>query len=179
MRTQKLLLLALGCAWAMAASAQWQWLDKDGRKVFSDRPPPQDVPEKNILKQPPGRASSRTPAAPAATGAAPAGDQPAAVAAASPRPAASAPKLSTVDKELEEKKKQADEAEAAKQKAEEQKLAKARAENCNRAKTAKSTIDSGVRVGRVNAKGEQEILDDAARASEAKRLQGIIDSDCK
>jgi hypothetical protein len=164
----------------MAASAQWQWLDKDGRKVFSDRPPPQDVPEKNILKQPPGRASSRVPTAPApaTAGAAPAADQPAAVAAATPKPAASAPKLSNVDKELEEKKKKADEAEAAKQKAEEQKQAKARADNCNRAKTAKNTIDSGVRVGRVNAKGEQEILDDAARASEAKRLQGIINTDC-
>jgi hypothetical protein len=29
-----------------------------------------------------------------------------------------------------------------------------------------------------NAKGEREILDDAGRAAEAKRLDGIIRADC-
>lgn len=178
MRTQKLLLLALGCAWALAASAQWQWLDKDGRKVFSDRAPPLDIPEKNILKQPGGRPAARAAAAePAAVpGAA---DQPAAVAAAPAKAPASAPKLSGVDKDLEQKKKQAEEAEAAKQKAEDQKIAKGRAENCTRAKSAKGTLDSGIRVSRANAKGEMEILDEATRASETKRLQDIINADCK
>ena len=46
MKPHKLLLLALACTWATGAFAQWQWLDKDGRKVFSDRPPPSEVPEK-------------------------------------------------------------------------------------------------------------------------------------
>jgi hypothetical protein len=32
--------------------AQWQWIDKDGRKVYSDRSPPSDIQEKNILKRP-------------------------------------------------------------------------------------------------------------------------------
>lgn len=177
MRTQKLLLLALGCAWAMGASAQWQWLDKDGRKVFSDRPPPLDIPEKSILKQPGGmRSAAKAPvaAAPAAAG------DPAATAASAPaKPAASAPKVSAVDKELEQKKKQAEDAEAAKQRAEDQKIAKARAESCTRARQAKATFDTGLRVSRVNAKGEPEVMDEAARASETKRIQGIIDSDCK
>jgi hypothetical protein len=39
-------------------------------------------------------------------------------------------------------------------------------------------MDSGVRVGRVNASGEREIMDDAARAVETKRIQGIMASDC-
>ncbi|MEK9952912.1 MAG: DUF4124 domain-containing protein [Curvibacter sp.] len=38
------LLVLAGCLYALSASAQWQWLDKDGRRVFSDRPPPAEVP---------------------------------------------------------------------------------------------------------------------------------------
>ena len=38
MKMHKLLLLAVACTWALGAAAQWQWIDKDGRKVFSDRP---------------------------------------------------------------------------------------------------------------------------------------------
>lgn len=158
----------------MGASAQWQWVDKDGRKVFSDRPPPQEIPEKDILKQPGGRAAPRAAApAPDGTAVATAGGASAA------RAAASAPKISGTDKELEQKKKQADDAEEAKKKAEEQKVAKARTESCNQAKSAKATMDSGIRVSRANAKGEQEIFDESARDAETKRLQGIINSQCK
>ena len=32
--------------------AQWVWLDEKGLKQFSDRPPPNSVPQKRILKQP-------------------------------------------------------------------------------------------------------------------------------
>ena len=55
----KILLLAVACTWARGAAAQWQWIDKDGRKVFSDRPPPADIQEKNILKQPGGSLPAR------------------------------------------------------------------------------------------------------------------------
>jgi hypothetical protein len=58
-------------------------------------------------------------------------------------------------------------------------VTKAKAENCARAKQSKATFDSGVRVSRVNAAGEREIMDDTARAAEAQRIQGIINTDCK
>ena len=93
------------------------------------------------------------------------------------------PKLSGVDKELADKKKlaekQAAESAAAKRKADEEGVAKAKAENCASAKQSKATLDSGVRIGRVNAKGEREYLDDAARAAETKRAQSVIDTSCK
>jgi len=153
-----------------AAMAQWQWLDKDGRKVFSDRAPPPGIPDKNILKRPGGPRvvptltnqdnADPTQSAPAQT-------------------AASAPKISGVDKELADKKKKAEQEEAAKRKAEEDKLAKAKADNCARAKQAKASFDSGVRLARVNKDGEREILDDAARAAESQRIQAIMDADCK
>lgn len=158
--------LALCC---MSAVAQWQWLDRDGRKVFSDRAPPADVPEKNILKRP-GKFVAPQDAPPAVTDA-------------TPPPSASvavpAPKKNELDAKLEEKKKQAEQAEAAKRKAEEDRIAQAKADNCARAKQAKATIDSGVRMAVTNAKGEREVMDDAARAAESKRIQAIISSDCK
>ena len=162
---------------SMAASAQWQWTDKDGHKVFSDRAPPPGVPEKNILKRPGGlgKLAGTTDTAPnVAVNAAGV-----ASAASGPQAAASAPKLSGVDKELAEKKKKAEEAEVAKRKAEEEKILQAKVENCARARQAKANFDSGVRIAQVNAKGEREVMDDAARAAEVKRIQSIIDADCK
>ena len=99
--------------------------------------------------------------------------------ASAPQASASGPKLSSVDKELEKKKKEKEDAEAAKKKEEEQRVTKAKIESCARAKTAKTTLDSGVRIGVTNAKGEREVMDDTARATEAKRIQGIIDSSCR
>ena len=57
--------------------------------------------------------------------------------------------------------------------------AKAKADNCSRARQGKATFDSGIRVARLNAQGEREIMDDKARATENRRLQTVIDSDCK
>jgi len=106
-------------------------------------------------------------------------DNPNATADAPVQAASTAPKISGVDKDLADKKKKAEQEEATKRKAEEDKLAKAKAENCSRAKQAKASFDSGVRLSRVNKQGEREILDDAARASESQRIQTVIDSDCK
>ena len=50
--------LCLACMLPLLAQAQWQWIDKDGRKVFSDRAPPSDIPDKNILKQPGSRVAA-------------------------------------------------------------------------------------------------------------------------
>jgi hypothetical protein len=154
-------LFLLACLAAPAVLAQWQWIDKDGRKVFSDQPPPPSVPDNKIVKRP----GARMPEA-----------EPVAAAAAS---AASIPKVSGKDKELEEKKKQMAAAEAEKKKAQDDEMAKARAENCDRAKRTKATIDSGVRLSTANAKGEREIMDDTARAAELKRAETIIARDCK
>lgn len=178
MKMHKFLLLAVACTWAMGAAAQWQWIDKDGRKVFSDRPPPQDTPEKNILKQPGGGVPR---SAPAPVAAAPAEGTPAATttaAASATKPAASAPGTGK-DKALEEKKAQAEAAEAAKKKADEEKLTKAKADNCTRARQAKAAFDSGRPITQSNAQGERIFLDEAGRAAESKRLDGIIAADCK
>jgi type IV secretory pathway VirB10-like protein len=158
-----LLLAGLLGAVSAGALAQWQWIERDGRKVFSDQSPPPDIPEQNILRRP-GQAVAR--AAPPVA------------------PAASAPASATLkpvarDTALEEKKKQAEAAETARLKAEEEKFQKARAENCARARKAKATLDSGARVASLNDQGERIIMDDTTRAAESRRIQDVINAECK
>ncbi|TFZ04946.1 DUF4124 domain-containing protein [Ramlibacter rhizophilus] len=166
------LLAALILAVPALAAAQWQWIDGSGRRVFSDQPPPPEIPASKILKQPGVRASAAPAADPAPAAAAAPAQGTKEVAAAKPAP-------SGRDKELEARKKQAEAAEAQKRKAEEEAIAKTRAENCTRARQAKATLDSGIRLARVNDKGEREILDDSGRAAEAKRIDQVIASECK
>lgn len=152
------------------AHAQWSWKDKEGRRVFSDQPPPPSVAEKDILKRPAG---ARAPAAiveiaagtPSTT-------------ASSTSTTATAPKISGKDAELEKKKKEAEAQEAGKKKAEAEKAAAAKKDNCERAQRSKASFDSGVRISTTNAKGEREIMSESSRAAEGKRLQDIISRDC-
>ena len=172
------LLRVISCAAALLpalACAQWQWIDRDGHKVFSDRSPPVDIPAKNILKQPGGKpapvpAEAEAPADAAADAAA--------KAAAQPKTAANLPKISGKDKALEDKKKQAEDEAAAKKKAEEEKLAQGKAENCERTRRALLSVTSGARLRVPNAKGEMEFMSDEQRGAETMRLQGIA-ADCK
>ena len=154
-------LMGVLLAFNTVAMAQWQWVDATGRKVFSDTPPPASIPDKNVLKQPGGgRITIPAPASEAAPTAAP------------------APQIATRDTELEAKKKQAEQAEEARKKADMERVAKGRADNCERARKAKITMESGVRLATTNAKGEREIMDDKAKASESQRMDGVIRDNC-
>jgi Domain of unknown function (DUF4124) len=161
---KKLILSVVASAFSLAATAQWQWVDKDGRKVFSDRAPTADIPEKNILKQPASKAISASPAS--------------APAVLAPASKAGNVKISGRDAQLEARKKQADDEEESKKKAGEEKLAKTKADNCERAKKGLANVQSGVRLSVINAKGEREFMDDDARSAESKRLQSMATSEC-
>ena len=174
--SRTLILVIAGGAFSATALAQWQWIDKDGRKVYSDRSPPGDIPEKNILKMPRGAKGKSVEVTPVDD---PAAAPTAAASAAATKTAANAPKLTGKDAQLEAKKKQAEAEEATKKKAEEEKLAKAKAENCDNAKRNMVTLQSGSRITAVNSKGEREAMDDTKRAAEVKRVQEAIDSSCK
>ena len=163
-------LWTLAGIWSAGAKAQWQGTEQDGRKVFSDRPPPADVPPARILKQPHSQ-----PLLAVKPSAAAEDTKPAATPAAMPATTAA----SGTDKALEEKKAKAEAEEAAKKKAEEAKRAAVRADNCTRAQRAKTTYDSQRPIRQTNAQGELVILDANERAAEVRRIQSIIDSDCK
>jgi hypothetical protein len=168
MKPARLALLALVSFAPLVASAQWMWLDNGGHKVFSDRAPPADIPANHILRQPAGARLANVDAAAAVPTSAPA----------SATTTANPPKVTGRDPALEEKRKQVEAAQAEKAKAEEEKVAAARADNCRRAQQGKAQIDSGMRIARINAKGEQEIMDDAQRQAEGRRLADVIARDC-
>ncbi len=163
------LFLILVCLLSFSASAQWAWVDKDGKKVFSDLAPTADVPDKSIFKRP-GRNVMAV--APAASDNATTEKTPTAAHAGASKP------VTGVDKDLAARLKKTEQEQAIKKKADEERISKVKADNCARAKLAQKSLDSGVRVSRVNAQGEREILDDAARSAETKRLQGIVQSEC-
>lgn len=152
-----------------AAADQWKWRDSSGRIIYSDRPPPASVPDKAILQHPRGLTAQPVPPSPSGPSLVP--GVPAVVAL-----PASGPK--TGEPELEAKLRKEAEAKAAAKKADDAKVAAARAENCTRARNQLKTLDDGVRIARVNDKGEREILDDKGRAQEQARMQGIVASDC-
>ena len=159
----------------LGASAQWAWTDKDGRQVFSDRAPPAGVPDKSIFKRP-GHAASpmmQDLSANTATG------DPVAKASAPALPGDLSTKVAGIDKDLAARKKKEEQAQAALRKADEERITKAKADNCQRARQAQKGLESGIRLSRINSQGEREFMDDAARAAEAKRIQSVVDSDCK
>lgn len=146
---------------AQSALAQWKWKDAQGQTHVSDTPPPREVLDKDILQRPNQGPKRSAPAPTSASASA---------------SAASAPK---VDAELEARKAKADAEQKAKNKAEEDKLAALRAENCQRARQQVTTLQSGQRIARINAKGEREFLDDQARSQELQAAQRVVASDCK
>lgn len=152
------------------AQAQWKWRDRSGQIHVSDLPPPRDIADKDVLQRPataarPAPAPAPAPAAEGDDAAAPAAPQ----AEAKPR----------VDAELEARRKAAEQEQLARQKQEEAKLAQQRAENCDRARAHLRQLESGMRMARVNDKGERIIIDDKERASEMQRARQVIASDCR
>ena len=175
MKHSKSLLLIIFSLLPFGATAQWAWTDEEGRTVFSDRAPAISVPDKRIFKRPgPAKLSPNQDAPVNNMGA----DAANAKMATPAQTAASNPQAAGLDKELAERKKKTEQAQVEQRKLEEERIRKAKADNCERARQAQKTLDSGVRLSRTNAQGEREILDDAARADEAKRIQFIVASDC-
>jgi len=158
-----IVMAALGATLTLPASAQWKWRDKGGQIQYSDRPPPAGTADAEILQRPDVTAKKATAAAPPASG-------------------ASAPLLvpkTGADPELEAKKKKAEQEEAAKKKAEDDRIALAKTDNCSRARGQLRALTDGQRMYRMNDKGEREVMDDNARATEEKRTREVIASDCK
>ncbi|MBW8779140.1 MAG: DUF4124 domain-containing protein [Burkholderiales bacterium] len=154
-------LLALAAAGAQASSL-WKWRDASGQLHISDTAPPAGTPATSIISSPSGSAAPAASPSPA----------PGASAAAAP------PALSALDK----KKKAAEQEKADKEKAEhdaaDAQNAAIRKDNCARAQSSLANLKTGQRIAVVNSKGEREIMDDAARAAEAKRAQDVVASNC-
>lgn len=162
------LLLALLAALAVPAQAQYKWKDSRGQVHVSDRPPPSEVPDKDILQRPAQRKTG--PAAAASPGDV--------AASATPAPAASVARPS-VDPELEARRKKQEQDARAQQRAEEERQARLRAENCDRARQQIATLDSGQRMIRITPQGERVVVDDAMRAADLQRARAAAETNCR
>lgn len=164
MNTKNLLVFIFASAVHALAGAQWKWIDEAGRPVYSDQPPPPGVPPHRIQRQPGAVSPAAVPDAPPvpANASPPPPPSPSPVRSRTLRAAASSPATPEHDpvRSL-----QADNA-------------RLRDAHCTRTRQARDTLESGQRLSRTLPNGEREVLDDAARAAERMRLQGILASDC-
>lgn len=164
---------ALACA--MPVAAQWAWRDAAGRMVYSDQPPPKSVPAKDVLRQP-GMAAPRS-----GTAADVQADVPAEAKAPaeSTRPPARPATPTVTEREIESRRRQQQLAETEKKAADEEARKAQVAENCERMRGYLRALEGGFRVARVNAAGQQEILDEAARTAERERTRAQIEQHCQ
>ncbi|TFV98651.1 DUF4124 domain-containing protein [Oxalobacteraceae bacterium OM1] len=149
----------LAAAAMQSAFAQYVWLDENGVRQYSDRPPPASVPEKRILKQPgsPGRPLSEAAEAPAAA----------------PADAAAQPTLA--DRDADFKKRRKEQVEKERKTAEETRAAEEKKRSCDRAREYLKALDSGERITRTGATGEREFLSDEQRAREVREARDYVD----
>src|SRR5574341_966538 len=142
---------------AAAAAQQYKWVDKDGKVRYGDVPPPGVKAQR--LRPPPGASAP------------------------SPAPAAPAAKKDAKDKPLtpeqafQKRQKEAQEQDA--KLAKERQDADAKRANCEQAQAQLRAVQSGQRVARTNAAGEQVILDDAEMARERDKAQKLVSEWCK
>ncbi|CUI03387.1 DUF4124 domain-containing protein [Massilia antarctica] len=165
-RTLQLLAGGALMLFATVASAQYVWVDANGTKQFSDRPPPPGVPAKNILKSPSSAAvAPRVDSVPAP--------------ASQPMSADDKVPPSLADREADYRKR-------TKAKEDEQKKTTAEATRkannkiaCESARTYKRNLEQGTRVSSTDKNGERTFMDDSKRASEIARANKTISDGCK
>ena len=172
-------LLVVALAAAPSAFAQYQWRDANGRMVYSDLPPPASIAPSAVIRSP-----ARPPQAgdPGGSGAAATPKAAPSAAVAPARPASPAARVDTppsaADRELEYRKRRLERAEAERKAAEAQADARRRSAACDDARGEVRTLESGMRVARVNAAGEREVLDDAQRAARLDAARGTVRDAC-
>jgi hypothetical protein len=162
-----LLALLLLCA-ATPAQAQWKWRDAGGKLQFSDLPPPQGTPEKDILQRPKNQQPQRVVVVPYGASAASAPALPV---------AASGPGKAELERQARDKQQELDA--KARQKEAEAKQAEQRRDNCVRAKENLKLLQDGARLTRTNDKGEAIVIDERQRAEEIQRTRSVVDSECR
>lgn len=162
------------------ALAQWQWRDEAGRKVYSDTPPPPNIPARNILAAP-GRAPGAY--VPAEGEGAAAGDKAAKNDKAGGSVSTIAASNDGSQAALQAQKEGFEKRRAARLKQEEEAAAKEarlaqRAARCQELQNYAMGLSQNARIARINSEGAREALDDAQRAASLERTNTAIAAEC-
>lgn len=185
---------------AVTYAVPYQWRDGQGRMVYSDLPPPPSTPSKHIIAgsqarglpdTPPGSTqpgSAESAAGKAgdsgrATASAKAGDSGQANAGANADKAnhaisATAPGQTTADREFAFRKRQAERADEEKKAAEAARRQTELAKACADSQGDIRTLESGRRIGRIGAGGEQQFISDTERSERLKDARKNVAERC-
>ncbi len=173
-----LLAVALALGALTNAHAQWKWRDSAGAIHYSDQPPPISVPVANILRA--GATATVQPGATTTGATTPDANSPASA------PPAQAAKPTPASQPAAAENAQAGDPTKPKEgvmrpptpieltAAQREHLAQA----CTQLRTEVRTLESGMRLARVNARGEQEIMTDEDRAKRAEFVAREISTNC-
>lgn len=158
--------LRLFAAFAMVlgsslAHAQYSWIDANGVRHFSDRPPPPSTPPHRILKAP-GRAASPPQASPAS----PTPGTDVAAPAAGPKTLAQREEEYRARTKMREEQDRKDAAEAGRR--------RDLAQHCRDARAMRAQVESGVRIAKFDAKGERSFMTDEERAAQLARVDRAL-----
>ncbi|MGD9944789.1 MAG: DUF4124 domain-containing protein [Burkholderiaceae bacterium] len=198
--------LALALLPLLAHAVTWQWRDAGGQMVYSDQPPPPDVRPSQIIRGPAPVTVAAPPVAPAAApdaaakGPSDASAQPAGISgapgasaasgvsggAAAQRSAApgSSPKnhddrfQSWADRDMAFRKRMAERDDAARKDKEARDEAARLARACDDARGSLRTLESGMRIVTLDARGEQVTMDDAERARRIDSVRRDVSRQC-
>ena len=156
---KKFLLILLILTSTNAFAELSKWTDADGKVHYSDQPPPSNVKAK-ILRTTPVASSLMGASGVAATS------------------APAAPKT-IAEAEAEYKKAQKAKKEAAEKAAQEQTRIDANKAKCADLQQGILTLQSGVRIQTLNAKGERAYMDDSQRQQDLAKAQQNFSTNCK
>ena len=156
---KELLLILLALSGTNAFADLNKWVDASGKVHYSDQPPPSNVKAKVLH-------STSVTAVPASGIGATAASAPA------------APKT-VAEREVELKKAQQAKKEAADKVAQEQAKNEANKINCTAAQQNLRTLQDGMRIMEIDAKGERSFLDDAQRQQRLAKVQQDVSNFCK
>jgi hypothetical protein len=137
------------------AQAQYAWINANGNREYSDRPPPPSTPRSKILKAPHGSPLLLE------------ADAALADEARQPEKKKGPPTLAERDADF--RKRQKERGEQEQKSGEEAQRKQAVAENCASARQYKAQLESGIRIADTTAQGERAYISDEERA---KRLAG-------
>jgi hypothetical protein len=153
---KRLLFAAVACAFAGSALAQqFKWVDKDGRTQYGDNPPP-GVNATRIK----GPSGAPAPSAPAASGKDVGKDG------------------KPLSPEAAFRKRQQEREEADKKDAEKRAQTEVKQKNCDSARQALAQLESGQRIGQINAQGERVYMEDDQRAKATQNAQKAVSDWC-
>lgn len=144
------------------AQAQYVWIEPNGTRQYSDRPPPPGTPASRILKSPGRALLPPAPAEEAGSNASPA--------------AKPAPTLAERDAAYRERVKARGEQERKDE--EGARKARALAERCETARQNQAALASGTRIAQYGADGERRYLSDEERAERMARANRAL-QDCR